>query len=151
MRIRPAAAGDGPALYDLVQRAYAVYVPRFGLRPAPMDADYDALVHDGQVWVADEDGAIAGLIVLEAGPGYLLVENVAVEPERQGAGVGRALLAFAEEQGRGTGLTEVRLYTHVKMTENQALYARLGYREIGRQVEAGFERVYLAKTLGGAP
>jgi ribosomal protein S18 acetylase RimI-like enzyme len=138
-------------MYDLVQRAYAVYVPRIGLRPAPMDADYHELLRDGRVWVADEGGELAGLIVLEEEPEYLLVENVAVEPERQGAGVGRALLAFAEDRARARRLTEVRLYTHVKMTENQALYARLGYREIGRQVEASFERVYLAKRLDGAP
>ena len=49
MRLRPAVAADVPGLRALVEAAYAVYVPRIGLRPAPMDADYDDLVARGLV------------------------------------------------------------------------------------------------------
>jgi hypothetical protein len=34
VRLRPAVAADVPALRALVEAAYAVYVPRIGLRPA---------------------------------------------------------------------------------------------------------------------
>ncbi len=34
------------------------------------------------------------------------------------------------------------------MTENIALYGRLGFRGTGRVNEKGFERVYMAKVLG---
>jgi ribosomal protein S18 acetylase RimI-like enzyme len=34
------------------------------------------------------------------------------------------------------------------MTENIALYERLGFRQTGRISEKGFERVYMANTLG---
>ena len=44
-------------------------------------------------------------------------------------------------------LPVVRLYTHVKMTENMAYYARLGYTESYRVTEDGFERVYMEKRL----
>jgi ribosomal protein S18 acetylase RimI-like enzyme len=110
-----------------------------------MDADYDAAVGEGRTWVADVDGEIAGLLVLCAESDHLLIENVAVEPARQGAGIGRALLAFAEQQAVARGLPELRLYTHVRMTENRALYARLGYREVERRSENGFERVFMSK------
>lgn len=33
------------------------------------------------------------------------------------------------------------------MTENIALYTRLGFKETGRICEKGFERVYMAKPL----
>jgi hypothetical protein len=33
------------------------------------------------------------------------------------------------------------------MTENQAIYAHLGYAEYARATEEGFERVYLRKQL----
>ena len=33
------------------------------------------------------------------------------------------------------------------MTENQALYARLGYREFERRTEKGYPRVYMRKAL----
>jgi ribosomal protein S18 acetylase RimI-like enzyme len=135
-------------LRDLVQRAYGHYVERIGMRPGPMDADYDAAVRDGHAWVADDDGEIAGLLVLEERSDHLLIENVAVEPSRQHQGIGRALLAFAEQRAAELELGELRLYTHVKMAENQALYARLGYREDERRSEQGFARVFMSKRLG---
>jgi ribosomal protein S18 acetylase RimI-like enzyme len=131
-----------------VQRAYGHYVERIGMRPGPMDADYDAAVRNERAWVADDGGRIAGLLVLETHDDHLLIENVAVEPALQGHGVGRALLAFAERRAGELGLGELRLYTHVKMTENQALYARLGYREDERRSEQGFARVFMSKKLG---
>jgi GNAT superfamily N-acetyltransferase len=135
-------------LRDVVQRAYGHYVERIGMRPIPMDADYAALAGSGFVSVADDDGAVAGLIVLVPDRDHLLVENVAVEPARQGQGVGRALLAFAEARAAELGVGELRLYTHVKMTENQALYAHLGYHEVERRREHGREGVFMSKRIG---
>jgi ribosomal protein S18 acetylase RimI-like enzyme len=112
-----------------------------------MDADYDAAVVEGRTWVADADGEVAGVLVLSAEPDHLMIENVAVEPARQGTGIGRVLLEFAEQQAVACGLPELRLYTHVKMTENQALYTRLGYREVERRSESGFERVFMSKPV----
>jgi ribosomal protein S18 acetylase RimI-like enzyme len=131
-----------------VQRAYGHYVARIGMRPGPMDDDYAARVGEGRVWVAQADGEIAGLVVLIPHDDHLLVENVAVDPARQGQGIGRALLAHAERQAAQLGVPELRLYTHVKMTENRALYARLGYREVERRTESGFERVFMSKPVG---
>ena len=56
-------------------------------------------------------------------------------------------MAFAEAEARRHGWREIRLYTHVLMTENQALYCRLGYAETHRVTEHGFERVYMSKPL----
>src|SRR5204863_1753287 len=77
LQIRPARSSESAALRDLVQRAYGHYVERIGMRPGPMDADYDAAVRDARAWVADEGGAIAGLLVLEIHDDHLLIENVA--------------------------------------------------------------------------
>jgi ribosomal protein S18 acetylase RimI-like enzyme len=113
-----------------------------------MDADYEELTRAGVVWVAGHEDAIEGVIVLVPQTDHLIVENVAVEPGSQGRGVGRALLAFAEERAAELGFDELRLYTHVKMTENQALYSRLGYREVERRAEEGFARVFMSKRIG---
>jgi ribosomal protein S18 acetylase RimI-like enzyme len=147
MRIRAARVGESPMLRELVERAYERYVERIGRRPAPMDADYAARVLAGNAFVAEDDGGIAGLLVLVAGPDHLLVENVAVEPGRQGAGIGRELMAYAERRARSRGLPELRLYTNAAMTENIAFYLRLGYEEAGRRNEEGFRRVFFAKRL----
>jgi ribosomal protein S18 acetylase RimI-like enzyme len=145
--IRRASAGDVSAITDIVERAYGVYIERIGRRPGPMDDDYATRVREADVFVAD-DGAVAGLIVLVPEPDHLLIENVAVDPERQRAGIGRALLAHAEEFARERGLAEIRLYTNVAMTENQRLYRGLGYCEDGRRIGSGFQRVYFSKRIG---
>jgi GNAT superfamily N-acetyltransferase len=147
VQIRPAIPDDAAAVDDLVQRAYAHYVDRIGRRPGPMDEDYRQKVAEGKVSVAVEGDEILGLIVLAKEPDHLLVENVAVEPERQGQGIGRALLAFAEEVATEAGITTLRLYTHALMTENLVFYPRLGYTEVDRRTDDGFERVFFEKRL----
>lgn len=161
MEIRPAEPDDVEAIADIVERAYGVYVERIGMRPGPMDDDHGEQVRRGLVHVAEdgrrdagEEGgaAVVGLIVLVELEERLVIENVAVDPARQGEGIGRRLLEFAEEAARRAGLGTVALYTHEKMTENLALYARLGYEEDERRrVEAFsrvFSRVFMSKRLG---
>lgn len=145
--VRLALPGEAAVLHALAQRAYGHYVGRIGRRPVPMDDDYAAKVAAGHAYVVEADGDVVAFIVLVPAPDHLLVENVAVDPGRQGSGLGSGLLTFAEERARALGLLEVRLYTHVKMTENRALYARRGYREVDRRVEHGLERVFMTKTL----
>ena len=147
--IRPARPEDAPAVRRLVQDAYGPYMARLGKPPGPMLDDYDRRIADRQAWVLEEDdGRLAGLLVLEDAPGgALLLDNLAVAPSAQGKGQGRALVAFAEAQARRRGHGEVRLYTHELMTENLALYARLGFRETHRASEKGYARVYMAKAL----
>lgn len=147
VRIRLATPGDAEVIDELVQCAYAHYVDRIGRRPGPMDEDYARKVAEGKVSVAVEGGEIVGLIVLARESDHLLVENVAVGPEHQGEGIGRALLAFAEEVAAEVGLTTLRLYTHALMTENLAFYPRLGYTEVDRRIDNGFERVFFSKRL----
>lgn len=143
--IRPATAADVPALAAVVEAAYGHYVECIGKRPAPMDEDYGEVVRRGHTWVAEESGAVLGVLVLVPRSDHLLIENVAVAPGRWGGGVGRRLLEFAERWAREAGLPELRLYTNALMTENRAYYARRGYRETGREVVDGFDRVWSAK------
>ena len=147
--LRPALATDLAAIQTTVAAAYQVYVPRIGRRPAPMDADYADAVASGQVWVAVADGGVIGLVVLVPAGDHLLVDAVAVSPAAQGLGVGRRLLALAEEQARARGLGEVRLYTNAAMTENLTYYPRLGYVETHRAEQDGFHRVFFRKSLAG--
>jgi ribosomal protein S18 acetylase RimI-like enzyme len=145
--IRQAIPADAAVIHAVVDAAYRHYVARIGKKPGPMLDDYDARVAAGQAWVLEQDGRIAGILVLEDRGHEFLLDNIAVAPDAQGRGLGRALIAFAENQARGAGYTEVKLYTHVMMTENIALYTRLGFRETGRVEEKGFSRVYMTKRL----
>lgn len=145
---RLARSEEANALRQLVADAYTQYIERIGKAPGPMLDDYAQRVADGQAWVLEVDQAIVGLIVLEDDGDTLLLDNVAVSPAAQGKGYGRILVAFAEEEARRRGYIELRLYTNVLMTENIALYERLGFRQTGRVSEKGFERLYMVRTLG---
>ena len=151
MRIRRGEASDQAEIEAIVKRGYCVYVERIGLRPGPMDDDYAEQLSRGIVSVLEEDGVVVGLIVLAEDGDRLVIENVAVDPDRQGEGLGGRLLAFAEETARAAGIETVALYTHEKMSENIALYKRLGYVEDERRRTKAhsrvFARVFMSKRL----
>jgi ribosomal protein S18 acetylase RimI-like enzyme len=145
--VRLARSEDADAVRALVHDAYRHYIPRIGKPPGPMLDDYAALIAAGLVWVLEDAGRIAGVLVLENQPAALLLDNIAVHPDAQGRGHGRTMLDFAEATARTRGFPAIVLYTHVLMTENEALYRRIGYVETGRISEKGFERVYMRKAL----
>ena len=151
VRIRLAEAAETGLVEDLVQRAYEPYVERIGMRPAPMDDDYAEKIGRKQLFVAEDGSGVAGLVVLAAHADHLLVENIAVDPIRQGEGIGRALLAHAEALASGAGLASLRLYTNAAMRENIALYSSLGWEETERRSEKGFERVFFSKRVDAGP
>jgi ribosomal protein S18 acetylase RimI-like enzyme len=146
--IRRAQSEDRAAVEAIVRDAYAIYIERIGGPPGPMLDDYAALIADGAVSVLEEpDGTLAAIIVLLRKPDHLLLDNIAVRPDRQGSGLGRQLIAFAEAEAQRLGHPELRLYTHETMTENIALYTRLGFVETGRGRDAGYDRVFMTKQL----
>lgn len=68
-------------------------------------------------------------------------------PECKGQGIGRQLLERAERDATSLGYRSLYLYTNERMTENIALYARVGYLEYERRQEEGFRRVFMRKAL----
>jgi hypothetical protein len=67
--------------------------------------------------------------------------------KRPGQGSDKSLIQFCEAQAVHLGLGSVHLYTNAKMTENLSIYPRLGYIEVSRHSEDGFDRVYFEKSL----
>jgi ribosomal protein S18 acetylase RimI-like enzyme len=147
--IRLAEPADQAAIEAIVRAAYAAYIPRIGKPPGPMLDDYAQLIAAGAVSVIEETGEeIAALIVLLPKPDHLLLDNIAVRPDRQGHGFGRALIEHAGHEAIRLGFREIRLYTHEKMTENIAFYTRIGFVETGRRHDGGYDRVFMTKALG---
>ncbi len=146
--IRRARNEDCAVIEAIVRAAYSVYIERIGKPPAPMLDDYARRIADGAVRVLEEaDGAVAAIIVLLVEDDHLLLDNIAVRPDRQGRGFGRRLIAFAEAEARRIGRAELRLYTHATMTENIALYSGLGFLETGRGRQSGYDRVFMRKPI----
>ncbi|HTT80914.1 MAG TPA: GNAT family N-acetyltransferase [Stellaceae bacterium] len=105
MTIRQAGPQDCATVEAIVRDAYAVYLPRIGKPPGPMLDNYAALIAAGAVSVLEGPaGEIVGLVVLLPHADHLLLDNVAVRPDRQGQGIGRRLIAVAESEARRRAL-----------------------------------------------
>ena len=145
--LRRAIAEDLPAIRAVIGFAYARYLTRMDKLPAPMFCDYGPSVEAGTTWVTGSP--ITAVLTLCPRDDHLYVENIAVDPGAQGYGLGRALMEFAEQEAARRRLRRMALVTHEAMTENQAIYARLGYVEIERRSEDGYRRIYMEKPLTG--
>lgn len=145
--LRTAGPTDAAAIRALTRAAYARWVPLIGREPKPMTADYVAAVRDHRIDLLEIDDALAALIEMIPAADHLLIENIAVAPERQGSGLGRRLLAHAEEVAAALGLAETRLYTNQRFAENIALYLRCGYAVTREEVLPHGVATHMAKAL----
>lgn len=145
--IRRAQANEAPALRALVRAAYAHYVPRIGIEPLPMLDDYAARIAAHQAWVLEREGRLDGVLILEDTPEGLLLDNIAVAEAARGQGHGRSMIAFAEAEALRRGQRRLWLYTNEKMTENIALYTRLGFAETRREEKSGRRTIIMEKHL----
>jgi ribosomal protein S18 acetylase RimI-like enzyme len=146
--LRTATGEDTEKVTALVNAAYRHYVERIGMMPRPMTDDSAEVIKNYRVTVAESFQTIVGVIVLTVTDEGFLIDNVAVDPSYRGKGIGRDLLAFAEAEARRAGFDSIYLYTHEKMTENIALYTRIGYVEYDRRSQGDFSLVYMRKQLG---
>ena len=147
LQIRRAGPADAAAVRALTRAAYARWIPLIGREPTPMTADYERAVQEHLVDLAYLDGDLVALIETVALDQHLLVENVAVAPELQGRGLGRRLLAHAEDLAASLGLGEIRLYTNALFTTNIELYRRLGYAVDREEPFWGGVKVHLRKRI----
>lgn len=89
---------------------------------------------EGALYVIAEDQAALGFVQLHAvhrkgAHGWLAL---ALAPAARGQGHGAAALAALEEEARGThGLRKLLLQVRSDNASARALYARMGYREVG--------------------
>ena len=148
MLIRQARAADQGAVVACVRAAYSKYLVRLGKGPAPLHADYTALIAQEVVYVLANEEEVRGVLVMMPRERSMFVENIAVTPRFQGQGWGQMLMAFVEQESREAQLHEIRLYTNELMAENLRFYQKLGFEEEGRRVEDGYHRVFLRKGLG---
>ena len=145
--IRAAAPSDVAAITRCVCAAYLRHIERVGKQPWPMLQDYSNVIRTSQVHVAEREGRILGVLELLVTDEGFLLDSVAVDPSAQGTGIGRQLLEFAENEARRHRFQSIYLMTNEKMTENQALYARIGYVLFDRQTVHGYSRVLMRKSL----
>jgi [ribosomal protein S18]-alanine N-acetyltransferase len=80
--------------------------------------------------VADVDGRIAGYAGLDAQGDTADVMTIAVLPEHQGKGLGRALLAWLQERAAARGATNLLLEVRADNEPARMLYEQAGFVRI---------------------
>jgi ribosomal protein S18 acetylase RimI-like enzyme len=145
--LRRATADDIAAVTALQRAAYEKNHAILGRVPLPLMADYAEVFARYEIWLAESDGGLEGVLILEPRPDDLLIWSVATAPAAQGRGAGNRMLAFAETHARAKGLTCMRLYTGEPLTGNIAWYQRRGY--VHERIEELPDRrlVHLVKHL----
>jgi hypothetical protein len=145
--IRPPSRADRAAVETIVRDAYSIYVDRIGKPPGPMLDDYAALIDAERSACSKSPMARSPRSSCCCRSPTICCSTISPCARPTGQGFGRRLIAFAEAEARRLGYRELRLYTHEKMTENIALYTRLGFVETGRGHDAGYDRVFMTKRL----
>jgi GNAT superfamily N-acetyltransferase len=82
-----------------------------------------------KIWVAEDDGEIAGMIALRLEGATAELEDFFVEPAYQKQGVGSALFEVLIDACRTVGVTDLGVDADPNA---EAIYAGLGFRTVGR-------------------
>lgn len=109
------------------------------------------VVEVAEVWAAKNEasGPVIGTVTLTPKKKVLYVGKLAVRSPR--AGLGRALMALAEDRAGALGYSWLELESRVELVEVHDVFKRLGYREVGRTTHDGYLKptsVVFRKNVG---
>ena len=138
------AATDWGEVLDLLHRAFAVMEGRIE-PPSSLhemgETDLAANAGSGTCLLAtDEDDAVVGCVFLLDDEDGLYVSKLAVDPDRQGEGIGRALIEMTEDIARARELETITLETRIELVENHLTFARMGFEKVGESAHPGYDR-----------
>ncbi|WP_035567306.1 GNAT family N-acetyltransferase [Hymenobacter sp. IS2118] len=144
---RRAALADLPAILALVRRVVPLMQASGNFQwtdDYPNEVVFTADIAKSQLWVAELDGAVAGVAALtqdqdaeyaqadwDVTEPALVTHRLAVAPAAQGRGVALALMQQAETQAIAQGLKVSRVDTNSENAATQRLFPKLGYRFAG--------------------
>lgn len=133
-RIALAVTDEAAAIAGLYSRAWEQHRGRLDERlisdQTPGAEEVAAWLSGGfEVFTAVLDGQLVGVVRCSFPAGTCLVDRMAVDPERNGAGIGRVLAEHAIARARRAGVTKVWVQATPKLEEVVHLYRSLGFRE----------------------
>ena len=129
-------AFDGVSVDSLIERGFGRVADTSWQQRRATSVDYDLEANPEQTLVAEQDGEVVGYVCARLYRQYLIghVANLAVAPEHQGQGIGRALLEACLGAFREAGMKYARVETLDSNERGQRLYPSAGFREVARQI-----------------
>jgi len=95
------------------------------------DPQGQILAHGGQVYIAEDNGAIVGTVALvRYSEGTYELSKMAVSPATRGQGIGRRLLAYVIEEAKALNAHTLFLGSSTKLKNAIHLYESLGFRHV---------------------
>jgi GNAT superfamily N-acetyltransferase len=129
-RIRVAVPGDIEDVVRLINAAFIVErVVIDGDRTNPENVR--ALMNSGRFLLAEDATGLAGCVYVELRSEHSYLGLLSVTPPNQGRGLGRQLVAAAEDYSREVGCRAIDLRIVSARAELLPFYRRLGYIENG--------------------
>ncbi|AHG47608.1 acetyltransferase [Rhizobium leguminosarum bv. trifolii CB782] len=101
--------------------------------------------------VALDGERLIGCLFLRPEADCLYVGKLAVLPELQGKGLGKRLLAIAEQTAARLGLPVLRLETRIELTDNHAVFAAWGFSITAEKAHPGFSRTTFVEMRKALP
>lgn len=100
--------------------------------PQRQTADFVRLTRDHDVYVAEADDEVAGILAWkDEAPGVAYLADVSVHPELQRFGIGTKLLLRLHERAREVGLHHVLARCWEKATWATSFYEKAGFQRVG--------------------
>ena len=136
----------------ILRAAFTPYVRRLGRELTPQSYEWlPAAIGEGRVYGAVEGRALVGVAITSADDRGWTLEQIAVEPSQQGAGIGSTLIRHVETEARRNCVPALFLDTATMMLDLLARYKNHGFHEIRRGPPTHdrdrHERVYMEKRL----
>jgi GNAT superfamily N-acetyltransferase len=130
---RPALPAECSDADRVLRAAFTPYMNRLEREiPADYYKGLPASIERGDVFVADEAGRIVGVAATERRDTGLYLDRLAVDPSKQGTGLGSWLLVRLEEVARARGDRAMSLTTAEMMDHLLRLYGRHGFEVVHR-------------------
>lgn len=142
-------------LLDLILASFAYMDGRIDPPSSAIRLTTESLMEKAKAEIAyavENAARLVGCIFLRAETDCLYVGKLAVLPSAQGTGIGRRLLAVAEETALDLGLPALRLETRIELVGNHATFAAWGFEKAAEKSHPGFSRVTfieMKKVLAG--
>lgn len=139
MRVRHATLADVPVVVAMSERFYATtsYATWADFSPSTVEALATNLAQNHVLLMAEDDAGVCGVVGLFVAPFMFNADKTGayevvwwVNPEAQGKGAGKALLAAIEPACKARGVDTIQM-VHLASSPPQAaeIYARMGYAQ----------------------
>jgi predicted N-acetyltransferase YhbS len=143
IEMAPGSFDDWDALLQLVHGAFSYMEGRIDPPSSIRQLDRCAIEKKGadETLITAYDGnKLVGCCFLKEMEAKYYLGKMAIDPSRQGTGVGNRLLRFILDFSRAAGKKQLELESRVELVEVHAFFRKFGFVQTATSAHEGFDR-----------